>query len=173
MGLLRRKNEELGGSQYRMREKLFAFGDDYWIETADGRRVFKIDGKALRLRSTLRLERPSGEELFTIQEKMLHLRDTMKVEHDGHTIATVKKALISPLRERFTIDVEGRGELQAKGNIVDHEYTIERDGETVGQVSKRWFRARDTYGIDIAPGEDDALMIAAAVCIDQMTHDAG
>lgn len=173
MGLLRRKQEDLGGSQYRMREKLFAIGDDYWIETADGRRVFKVDGKALRLRDTLRLERASGEELFTIQEKKLRVRDTMRIEHDGHTVATVRKALVSPLRDRFTIEVADRDELHAKGNVVDHEYTIERDGETVGQVSKRWFRARDTYGIQIAPGEDDALILAAAVCIDQMTHDVG
>jgi uncharacterized protein YxjI len=27
---------------------------------------------------------------------------------------------------------------------VDHEYTIERDGDKVAEVSKRWFRVRDT-----------------------------
>jgi uncharacterized protein YxjI len=170
---LRHRHDDLGGSKYQMREKLLSIGDDFWIENEEGQRIFKVNGKALRVRDTLKLERPSGEELFTIQEKALRVRDTMKIEHDGDTVATVKKALISPLRDRFAIDVEGRGELEAKGNVVDHEYKIERDGDTIAEISKRWFRVRDTYGIEIAPGEDDALILAAAICIDQMTHDTG
>jgi uncharacterized protein YxjI len=154
-----------------MREKLFSIGDDFWIETADGDRTFKVDGKALRIRETFVLESRAGEELFKIQEKKLAIRDTMEVERDGDTVATIKKALITPLRDRFSIELGDGGELSAKGNIVDHEYEIERDGDTVAKVSKRWFRIRDTYGIEIAPGENDALILAATVCIDEMSHD--
>ncbi len=168
MGFLRR-HHEAEGTRYQMREKLFAIGDDYWVETEGGERVFKVDGKALRARSTFILEDPSGEELFKIQERKLHIRDTMEVERGGDTVATIKKALITPLRERFSIELEEGGELSAKGNIVDHEYEIERDGHTVAEISKRWFRVRDTYGIEIAPGQDDALIVAATVCIDEMT----
>ena len=167
MGLFRRR-DELSGTRYRMREKLLAIGDDFWIETEDGQRIFKVNGKAMRIRETFILEDPSGNELFKIQEKKLHIRDTMEVERDGETVATIKKALVTPLRDRFAIEVEGGGELSAKGNIVDHEYEIERDGEKIAQISKRWFRVRDTYGIEIAPGQDDALILAASACIDEM-----
>ena len=92
----------------------------------------------------------------------------MKIERDGETVATIKKALITPLRDRFAIGVEDGAELSAKGNIVDHEYEIERDGNKVAEISKRWFRIRDTYGIEVAPGENDALILAATVCIDEM-----
>jgi uncharacterized protein YxjI len=170
MGRLRNRHSDLGGVQYRMREKAFSIGDDYWIETPDGERAFKVNGKALRLRDTLEIETPSGETLLKIQEKKLHVRDTMKIEHDGETVATVKKALVG-LRDRFHIDLESGGEIKATGNIVDHEYTLERDGREVAEVSKRWFRVRDTYGIEVAPDEDAALILAAAVCIDRMSHD--
>ena len=170
MGLLRGRHDD-GGTKYRMREKMFAIGDDYWIENGDGQRAFKVDGKAVRVRDTLVLEDRGGAELLTVQEKKLHVRDTMEIERGGHTVATVKKALITPLRDRFSIDVEGGADLEAKGNIVDHEYKIERGGHDVAEVSKRWFRVRDTYGIEIAEGQDDALILAVAVCIDQMTHD--
>jgi uncharacterized protein YxjI len=169
MPLLRGRRDD-GGTKYRMREKLFAIGDDYWIENEDGERVFKVDGKAMRLRKTLLLEDASGAELFKVQEKKLHIRDTMDVERSGETVARVKKALITPLRDRFSVEVEGGDDLEAKGNIVDHEYKIERGGERVAEVSKRWFRIRDTYGIEIAPGQDDALILAVTVCIDQMTR---
>jgi uncharacterized protein YxjI len=154
-----------------MREKLFSLGDDFWIETESGERAFKVNGKALRVRSTFILESATGEELFKIQERKLRIRDTMEVERDGETVATIKKALITPLRDRFAIELEDGGELSAKGNIVDHEYEIERDGEKVAEISKRWFRIRDTYGIEIAPGENDALILAATVCIDEMAGD--
>ncbi len=171
MGLFRHHHEADGGVRYRMREKLFAIGDDYWIENENGDRVFKVDGKALRARDTFVLKDAAGDDLFKVQEKKLHIHDTMKIERDGDTVATVKKALITPLRDRFDIDVEDGEDLEAKGNIVDHEYKIERDGDHVAEVSKRWFRARDTYGIEIAPGQDDALILAVTVCIDEMSHD--
>jgi uncharacterized protein YxjI len=169
MGRLRDRGRD-GGTKYQMREKVFAIGDDFWVEDDDGQRAFKVDGKALRVRDTFVLEDSSGAELFAIQEKKLHVRDTMEIEQGGRTVATVKKALVSPLRDRFSIDVEDGKDMEAKGNIVDHEYKIERDGDQVAEVSKRWFRVRDTYGIEVAPGQDDALILAVTVCIDQMTR---
>jgi len=156
-----------------MREKLFAIGDDFWVENEGGQRAYKVNGKALRVRDTLVLESPHGEELYSIQEKMVRVRDTMHIERGGRQVATVKKALITPLRERFSIDVDGGGDMEAKGNILDHEYKIERGGDEIAEISRRWFRVRDTYGVEINPGEDDALVLAVVVCIDQMTHDAG
>jgi uncharacterized protein YxjI len=169
MGLLR-GHDDLGGTRYRMREKLFAIGDDSWIDTEDERHAFKVNGKALRLRDTFVLEAPGGEELLKIQEKKLHIRDTMKIECGDEEAATVRNAMITPLRDRFSIELPGGVEMTAKGNVLDHEYSIERDGEKVAEISKRWFRVRDTYGIEVAPGQDDALILAAAVCIDEMSR---
>ena len=173
MPLLRGRRDEVRPTRYQMREKLFAIGDDFWVENEGGQRAFKVNGKALRVRDTLVLESPRGEELYSIQEKMVRVRDTMHIERGGRQVATVKKALITPLRERFSIDVDGGGDMEAKGNILDHEYKIERGGDEVAEISRRWFRVRDTYGVEINPGQDDALVLAVVVCIDQMTQDAG
>jgi uncharacterized protein YxjI len=173
MPLLRGRREDANVTRYRMQEKLFAIGDDFWIENEGGQRAFKVNGKVLRVRDTLALESPNGQELYSIQKKMLHVRDTMEIEGGGRKVATVKKALVTPLRDRFSIDVEDGEDMEAKGNIVDHEYKIERDGDEIAEVSRRWFRVRDTYGVEITPGQDDALILATVVCIDQMTHDVG
>ena len=98
-----RRNERqafgVGGNatRYRMRERMIAIGDDFWIEDGDGNRAFKVDGKAVRVRSTLHFEDPQGNRLASIQERMARVRDTMKVEGaDGSTIATIKKAMVTP-----------------------------------------------------------------------------
>ena len=170
MGLLRNRRDEAAvGSRYQMRQRLLSVGDDYWIEHEDGSRAFRVDGKALRIRKTLVLEDPTGREVAKLQERKLSVRDKMEIERDGHSIATVRKALVG-IRDRFSIDVAGGADLSAKGNLVDHEYEIERDGDTVATVSKRWFRVRDSYGVAIAPGEDDALVLAITVCIDTLSN---
>lgn len=172
MGLrdrLRGDDDGPAGRRYQMREKLLSVGDDYWIEDEAGERAFKVDGKALRVRDTFVIEDASGREVAKIQERKLSVRDSMKIELDGRD-ATVRKALVG-IRERFKINVDGGPDLEAHGNFVDHEYEIERDGDTVATVSKRWFRVRDTYGVTIEAGADEPLVLAITVCLDAMAHD--
>ena len=162
---------ERDATRYQMRQRMISIGDDYTIENDRGERVFKLDGKALRVRKTILFEDMDGHELCKIQERMLRVRDSMEIEGpDGNRIAMVHKAIITPLRERWVIDVDGGPDLHAQGNIVDHEYTIERDGDRVAEVSKRWFRVRDTYGVEVAPDENDILILAATAVIDTMAH---
>lgn len=59
---------------------------------------------------------------------------------------------------------------EAAGVFLDREYTFECGGAAVATVSKRWFTLTDTYGVDIAPGEDDVLILAATVVIDLACH---
>jgi uncharacterized protein YxjI len=172
MGLFRRghgEDEPSAGSRYQMRQRMLSIGDDYWIEDGDGHRAFRVNGKALRLRQTFVLEDAQGNEVAKIQERKLSIRDKMAIERGGDSLATVHKALVG-MRDRFSIDLEGGGELRARGNFVDHEYEIDREGRPVANVSKRWFRVRDTYGVEIQPGEDDALVLAIAVCVDALSH---
>ena len=166
----KRGNQD-NAAYYQMRQKMFSIGDDYWIEDQQGEKVFKVDGKALRVRKTLIFEDADGHELLKIQERKLRLRDTMDIEdHEGHTVATVHEKMITPLRDRWSVDVKNGPDLKVKGNIVDHEYTIE-NGDKVAEVSKKWFRARDTYGVEIAPGTDPVLILAIAVVLDSMAHE--
>ena len=127
-----------GKTHYQMREKLVSIGDDYWIENDRGEKVFKVNGKALRIRQTLIFEDRSGRELAKIQERMLRIKDSMEVEDPaGNQMAMVKKALITPLRDRWTARIRSGPDLEVKGNILDHEYTIGEGREKVAEVSKR------------------------------------
>jgi uncharacterized protein YxjI len=158
-------------TRYQMHQRMLSIGDDYVIENDRGERVFRLDGKALRIRKTILFEDMDGRELCRIQERMLRVKDSMEIEGpEGNRIAIVKKALITPLRDRWIVKVEDGPDLSVQGNIVDHEYRIERDDAKVAEVSKRWFRVRDTYGVEVAPGENDVLILAATAVLDTMAH---
>ena len=158
---------------YRVRQNLIAIGDDFWIENDRGERVFKVDGKALRLRKTLAFEDTDGNQLCTIQERKLSIRDSMEIEDaGGRRLAMVKKALIAPLRDRWTVSVADGPDLEVQGNLLDYEYTIGEGRDRIAEVSKRWFRVADTYGVQIAPGHNDVLILAVTVALDSMAHPA-
>jgi uncharacterized protein YxjI len=157
--------------RYLVRERLFHIKDDFWVTDADGNQAFYIDAKVLSLRHTLQLQDTSGRPLASIKQKLVTFTDAMEIEHDGQVVATVHRSVFSPLHHRAAIDLADGGRLEASGNIIGKDFEI-RDGHRVlARVSRAWFRVRDTYGVDVAPGEDDALMICIAVCLDRIHAD--
>ena len=158
-------------NRYQMRQKLIAFGDDFYIENEAGQRVFKVDGKVLRVRDTLKFKDMRGNVLCQIQERMLRIKDVMAIEDEqGNMIAEVKKALITPLRDRWTVKIRDGADLDVQGNILDHEYEITEGRRKIAEVSKKWFRVRDTYGVEIAPDQEDVVILAVTVALDNMAH---
>jgi uncharacterized protein YxjI len=157
--------------RFQMRQKILAIGDDFWVEDESGERVFRVDGKALRLRNTFELEDAHGTKLLHIQTRALRIRDSMEIEDaDGGRLGVVHKALVSPFRERWKVDLTDDEEWTVQGNIVDHEYEIEADGHKIAEISKKWFRARDTYGVQVLAEQDPALVLAVTVAVDSMAH---
>ena len=157
-----------GDHRYQMRQKIASIGDDFWIENGSGQKVYKINGKALRVRDTLIFEDAHGNELLKIQERKVRVKDSMEIEDaHGNRVAMVKKALITPVRERWSVDIPGASDMEVQGNILDHEYRIGH----VAEVSKKWFRIADSYGIEIEPGQNDVLILAVAAVIDMMSHE--
>ena len=163
-----------GGSavRYKMRQKLFAVGQDFYIENEQGQKVFKVDGKVLRVRDTLYFKDMHGNVQCKIQQKVARIKDSMEVEDDsGHRLAMVKQAIISPVRDRWTVKIGDGPDLDVQGNILDHEYDIEEGRTKVAEVSKKWFRVADSYGVQVAPGQKDVIILAVTVAIDMMAHE--
>jgi uncharacterized protein YxjI len=102
---------------------------------------------------------------------MLRVKEAMAIENSqGEKLAVVKKALITPLRDRWTVTIGNGPELEAQGNILDHEYSITAGRNKLAEVSKRWFRLTDVYGVEIEPGQNDVLILAITTAIDMMAQ---
>jgi uncharacterized protein YxjI len=157
--------------RYAVREKIFSIGGDFWITDDQGNRAFLADGKAMSVHQTVELKDASGAVVAVVRKKLLAMRETMEIERNGAPSATVRKALVSPLHHRSVIDLADGGQLEAVGNILDKEFEINGGGRTLARISRAWFTVRDTYGVDVAPGADDILMLAVAVALDRIQHD--
>ena len=152
--------------RYVIRERFFRFGEDSDIVDESGRVVYKVDGKVLTLRDRLVVRDPAGREVAEVRRRLLAFRPTYEISVAGREVAAVRKHLFTPFRDRFTIDVPGPDDLEMAGNLLDHEFTIRRGDRVVATVSKRWFSVRDTYGVEIAEGEDALLILASVLALD-------
>lgn len=156
--------------RYVMRQRMLSWGDDYTIQDESGRDVFYVDGKVFTLGQQASFQDMDGNELAYIQQRLLAWGPTYEITSRGRLRAIVKKALFTLFACSFSVDVPGPDDLEANGNLLDYEYTFRRGDETVATVSKRWFALSDTYGVDIADGEDDILILASTVVIDLACH---
>lgn len=157
--------------RYLMQQRLFAFGDDFVIRDEAERDAFIVDGKVFSIGDKLRFCDTRGRELAYIRQRLLRLTPTYEIFRDGNLAAVVTKELFTFFRCRFTVDVPGPNDIEAVGSLLDHEYDFTRGGNIIARVSKRWFTFADTYGVDIADGEDDVLILASTVVIDIVCHD--
>jgi uncharacterized protein YxjI len=153
-------------AMYVMRARIFDIGDDFDITDESGRKVFHVDGKTLTLRDRVVLADVDGNEVAQVHRRLVALHRTYEVSIGGEPVAQVRKNFLTPFRDKFTIDIPGPHDLSMRGNLLDHEFTIERDGATVATVSKRWLSIRDTYAVEIAQGENDVLILAAVIALD-------
>ncbi len=156
--------------RYVMKQKLFCWGDDFTIKTQDGQDAFFVDGKAFSIGDKLSFQDMQGNELAFIRQKLMSWGPTYEIYRNGELSAVVKKHLFTLFRCCFTVDVPGPDDLEAEGNFLDMEYTFARSDQVVATVSKRWFSWSDTYGVEIAEGEDDVLILASTVVIDMVCH---
>jgi uncharacterized protein YxjI len=156
--------------RYIMKQKLFSWGDDFYIKDEHERDVYFVDGKAFSLGAQLSFQDLNGNELAFIKQQFFAWGKTYEIFRDGELAAVVKKELFALFHHRFTVDVPGPNDLEAEGDFLDHEYAFTRNGSVVATVSKQWFSWTDTYGVDIADGEDPVLILASAVVVDQACH---
>ena len=156
--------------RYLMKQKIFAWGDDFTIKDEAGNDAFFVDGRAFSIGNKLSFQDMAGNELAYIQQKLLSWGPTYEISRNGALVATVKKQLFTLLRCKFSVDVPGPDDLEAQGSFMDYDYKFTRGSQRVAEVSKKWFSLRDTYGVEISDGEDAILLLASTVVIDMVCH---
>lgn len=156
--------------RYVLKQKFWSLGDDFTIKDESGNEVYFVDGKVFTIGNKLSFQDMNGNELAFIHQKLLSWGPTYEITRDGALAAVVKEHLFTLIHCKFTVDVPGPDDLEARGSFLDMEYTFARGSRPVAEVSKRWFSWTDTYGVEIGNDEDPVLLLASAVVIDLVCH---
>lgn len=158
-------------TRYQLRQRLLAFEHVFWVEDSHGRHVFRVDGRVPRPRNTLELESAHGEVLCRIVTSADRVGDTWEIEGpDGLTLACVRRVAGYPHRDRWSVEVSDDADLGVRGDVAGHDYLLVAEGQVVAEVSRRWFRTRGSYGLQVADDRDRVLVLAVALVLDAMSH---
>ena len=106
-----------------------------------------------------------------IRQQLFRLRGTMDIERDDAVIATVTRAMFSPFQHRYDVTLGDGASCTAEWDFSDMSWELVAGDRVVGRISRQWFAVRDTFGVEVEPGEDAALVIAVAICIDRLREE--
>jgi len=140
-----------------MRQRLFAIGQDFYINNAAGQPCFKIDGKVRLVKESLKFRDMQGNLLYKLDEKVIRIRESFDILNaNAQVVAKVHNAIFDPLRERFTIEIPGGQDMMTMGKAIWAQYDIQRGQKPVAKISKQFsWIGRDQYVVDVSQGEDD------------------
>jgi len=157
--------------KYVMKQTWFSLGDDLVIGDERGRDAYRIDGASFAFGRNLTFYDRRDSELAYVSRKTTSSgKTTYEIYHGDDLQAVIRRDAVAMPRCRFSVETPCPDDLHAEGDLAGREYTFTREGKPVGRVSKQFFHARDTYGVDVGRGEDDLLLLASAMVIDLCFH---
>ena len=155
------------GRRFRVREGLAFIAPDRWIEDDHGERAFQVDEMALAKLSAFILRDLHGIEVAKLEHEDLRSQKAADIFRQGAALATVRRARAG-LRHHYDIESPDAGNLEVHGHIGRYDYEIRRGGDVVATISKDWSRPDAAYGVEVSTGEDEAMLVAAAVAIESL-----
>ncbi len=155
---------------FRIKEEFWAWGDDFSITDAEGKSHYFVDGHAFSWGNKLSFQDTSGHELALISQTLLSWKPRYQIIIDGSVFAEVTKEW-TWFNKKFVLDVPGPNDYTIDGSFWAHEFTFERQGRVAAAVSKKLWSWTDSYGVDIAIGENEVAILCACIVIDQVLHD--
>lgn len=157
--------------RYQVKQKLVSVGDDFKILNENGQDAFFVDGYGFSFGNKLSFQSMAKQELLMIRQSLFTFLPCYKFSANKKVIATVKKQLIA-FRPTFILNIlSAHRQIKIVGKLMENEYLFLDGSQTIATVSKKWFRAADTYAVDIKTAGMDEILLAAAIVVDLICHD--
>lgn len=156
--------------RYKIKQKIFSFGDDFTVKDANDYDRFIVKGKVFSLGDKLKVTDLDGNEIAYIEQELFRFLPKYNIYVNGHHRATVKKEL-SFFKPKFFIE-SSTGNYSIEGNILSYDFNILKNNQIVAVINKGWFTLSDTYGVDVVDHEDHGFILSLVIVIDQTLHDS-
>jgi len=155
---------------YQVRESRLPIGDDYVVEHDPGGRLFVVDGRFLRIRESLTIKDTSGAEVFHVQGTLLGVRNLLTLSRDGVVVATVRKQTPESDLEQYVVELPRSERVEVIGSPADRAYSLSYSGYLVATISHATIPLGSGYRVQIAPEQDDGVVLAVTICLDVMSR---
>ena len=160
---------DLPTGAYLVRRKLSSL-EGYLVDNSTGARVYHFKGHLTFPGQRWSMLDATGAELAALVRPPLHIHPTFTVSRPGRRDVVIRKAGFAPVLESWRIEGAEDGDIDLRGDMLNHEFTFERDGQVIGTTTRRWISVTDAYAVQ-ASGIDPVLAIAASVGIDSVEQE--
>jgi len=167
------------------KKKMSVSKGDWTITDQLGHNSFKVDGRIASMKDKRFLRDAAGNKILLMKKKLITLHDTWEIlTGDGnHVLATCKKSSLVQFRTAMDVMLASsttgkhNPDYQVKGDFFDRNLTVFRGAEPAALVTRQItfttaILGKDTFGVTIFPGVDEALVFALIVIMDEVfLHD--
>lgn len=155
--------------RFIVQQRILSLSDSFIIKNENGQSAYQVEGKLFSFGDKLTLYDINSQEHIYIEQKLFKFMPEYHFFKGGRRLAVVKKEFTF-FKPQFNIESEF-GHYIVEGNFLGYNFRILKDGAVVALVDKAFFSFRDTYSVEILPGEDPGFLLAVCIVIDQTLHD--
>ncbi|MEN9937661.1 MAG: hypothetical protein RLZZ387_4240 [Chloroflexota bacterium] len=157
--------------RYVLRDGLFGPGDPYEIPNEHGWRAL-VAAPGQPWRESLMIRDRAGIERATLTLRRYPSGAAYELMRRGRPLALVtREAGLLSSTVVLCLEEEG-GEARVCGDLAASEYRIAMGDAVLAEVSRRWHTREGLYGVEVADGQRDALLLAACVAVDALARRA-
>ncbi|MBD3197539.1 MAG: hypothetical protein GF317_20970 [Candidatus Lokiarchaeota archaeon] len=158
--------------EFILQEKIGSFKDKVWVLNTEKEKLGYFKGKLIKIGNTFRLYDMSDNALYTVDEKLISMRSTYTFykggeKEDDMMLGKLKRKLVSIKPKYYFEDLEEETIYEMKGNIFKLKYEIKKKGNTIAEISRKFFKSlvRDSYGVKIDEDatDEDAMIVLCTV----------
>jgi len=154
--------------KFLIRQKIFSIGEKFTIKDEQDKDCYQVKGAIFTLAKKLELLDMQEQTLISIRQKLFAFMPEYFLLKGEEQVARIKQKFAF-LKPKFEI-TGVNGTYSMEGNFLAYDFTLVKEGTVAATVSKKFFSFTDSYGVEVAQGEDPAFILALVIVIDQVIH---
>lgn len=147
-----------------VKQKVFKITDHYFIFDEEQTPIYQVDQDFKLIGNTVHVSYPEDREIFVVNKVVMSLLPKYEVNFsDGRTVEL--KGRLSFLRKKIDVLPEDMS-ITLEGDIFDHDFSINKDGNEIGRIRKEILAWGDTYEISVYEERYQDLIVALMIAVD-------
>jgi len=112
-----------------------------------------------------------GKTICELKSRILSLMAEYDFYQNSQQIGSLRKELHLFKEQWFFKDLKNNTTWEVSGDFLNYDWKIHNGNTVCAEISRKHSFMKDSYGIQIEPGQDLALIICVACALEKYHHD--
>ena len=146
-----------------IKQKVFSWGEKFSVKNEHEEDVYFVKGEVFSFGKKLHITDTNENELAFIKQKVMSFLPKYYIIQNEKQVAEVVKKF-TVLTQKYIVNGL---DLEISGDFLAHNYSVmNKNGDEVMTVTKKWLTWGDTYEIDTHDAIDPVIAVSLLIVID-------